>query len=162
MEKFYRVIFTNACGSVLPPELLIIWRKHYSSTWSKDFNVQVVACDQANVCISFTYTLTNVFGYVHLSLEWETSNAGPWSFLFQISTKVPVDTQTACFPVSSANKMAGTYVGKYGIMVARNIMLSLPIINIPKAVATTVNSVVGGGSVTFTRKRCSSRRSCGQ
>jgi hypothetical protein len=153
MEKFYRVIFTNACGSAISTgAYLFIGENITLQPGQNDFNIQIVACDQATACVSLTYTTPqNVFGYVHARLEWGPSGAGPWSFLFEDSTIGPgTTTQTKCFPVTSANN--GWYlrwkVWNYGCEEYH--AYPLPIIIYPKAVVTTVNSCVGGGSVTFT------------
>jgi hypothetical protein len=156
MEKFYRVVFTNACGSVASTgAYLYIGGAITVQNGQNEFDVQIVACDQATVCTSITYTWpNNVFGWVHTRLEIGQSSSGPWSFVFEDSslttTSTGSTTQQACFPVTGANN--GQYlrwkIWNYGCSEYQ--YYQYPLIIYPKAVATTVNSCVGGGPVTFT------------
>jgi hypothetical protein len=55
MNKYYRVIFTNACGSVPSTGAYLNLGGNITlSPGQNDFNVQFVACDQGTVCVSLS------------------------------------------------------------------------------------------------------------
>ena len=154
MEKYYRVIFSNACGSVTSTgAYLFIGENITVIPGQNEFNIQIVACAEANVCVSITYTSPqNVVGWVHTLLEIAPSNSGPWSFVFEDSTLGSGNTeQVACFPVTAANNgwWLRWRIWNYGC--GEYHQYQYPLIIYPKAEVTTVNSCIGGGPVTFTK-----------
>ena len=153
MNKYYRAVFTNVCGTVTTTGALLNEGRNVNVIPGQNyFDVQIVGCDSMNVCTTITYTSPqNILGWVYTELQiGPTSPGGPWTTIHRDSTTGPGNTTvTACFGLNSSNNGWWLRWHVWNYACEAYYYYQFPLLIYPVTQVTTVNSCIGGGTVTF-------------